>query len=69
MIKRLLNTPISTTAFRRILQVLAVIVTVGCAATILLMAGAGYSLGAVLLTAVPFLLVKVALMTLIKFSR
>lgn len=34
-------TPINTTALRRILHFLAVIVTVGCVATILLMAGAG----------------------------
>ena len=69
MIKRLLNTPISTTALRRIFQVLAVFVTVGCVATILLMAGAGYSFGAVLLAAIPFVLMKVALMILIMFSR
>ena len=69
MIKRLLITPISTMALRRIFQVLAVIITVGCVVTILLMAGAGYSFGAVLLAAIPFVLVKVALIILIMFSR
>jgi pantothenate kinase type III len=69
MFKRLLDTPINTTALQRVLQVAAVVVTIGCAVTVLLMAKTGYSLGAVLLAAVPFVLVKVALMILIRFSK
>lgn len=69
MIKRILDAPISTTAFRRTLQAVAIVITICCAVTILLMARAGYSLSAALLAATPFVLVKVALMILIKFSR
>lgn len=69
MFKRLLDTPISSTALLRIFQVAAVVVTIGCAVTVLLMAKAGYSLGAVLLAAVPIVLVKVVLMIFIRFSR
>lgn len=68
MIKRLLIIPISTTVLRRVFQVIAVIVAVGCVVTLLIMAGIEYSFGAVLLAAIPYVLVKVALMILVLFQ-
>ena len=68
MIKRLLNTPISTMAWRRIFQVLAFIVTFCWVLTLFHMVQLGYSFGATLLASLPFLLAKFVLLIIVAFS-
>lgn len=68
MIKRWLYS-LSTTAFRRVLHALSVVVSIGCFLTIVLMFRAGCSFDAVLLAVTPFLVVNTALLTVAFFAR